>query len=90
LQFQDSVDILELRNPLAKETMRIPLASSRRAWMDCRAVALAEADLYELVGANTASYDSAGQKYMSRFIYILQSEIESERLYGALKLTSQL
>jgi putative endonuclease len=44
---------------------------------------LAEADLYELVVTDGASYDSAGQNDMSRFtyIYILQSEIESERFY---------
>jgi putative endonuclease len=44
---------------------------------------LAEADLYKLVVTDGASYDSAGQNDMSRFtyIYILQSEIESERFY---------
>jgi putative endonuclease len=54
---------------------------------DCRAEALAKADLFDIVNANAASYDSASRgASMARFfyIYLLQSERHENRFYTGL------
>jgi putative endonuclease len=56
---------------------------------DCRAEALAKADLFDLVDVTAASYDSASQqahKRMGKFfyIYILQSERDEDQFYTGL------
>ena len=69
--------------------VRIPLppvyARSVAESVDCRAVALAKADIVWPCHLNAASYDSASQSSMKFFyVYILQSQADFLRFYTGL------
>ena len=54
---------------------------------DCHAEALAKADIFGVRYMNAASYDSASQRLrMAKFfyVYVLQSNVNSERFYTGL------